>query len=154
MQATYLLGGSIKIGARPFCVEACLFWWFQIFAYPAFKGIFNSKMQICWKCTDSQDIKDVHELFFSPEQVKFSITPLTHHQWILCSEWVPSEWESNDTYSLQMIHWWPSDAMLNLSKSVQMIKQTHPHLECLKSEYIFSKYNFLVELFLIFLFDS
>ncbi len=89
-----------------------------------------------------------HELVFSLEQVKFSITSLAHHQWILCSEWVPSEWESNDTYSLQMIHWWPSDAMLNLSKSVQMIKQTHLHLECLKSEYFFSpKKKNLVELF-------
>ncbi len=32
---------------------------------------------------------------------------------------------SDGTHSLQMIHWWASDAMLDFSKSVLMKKQTH-----------------------------
>ncbi len=37
-------------------------------------------MEICWKCT--QDADDLE---------KFSFTSLAH-QWIFCSEYVPSEW--------------------------------------------------------------
>ncbi len=32
-------------------------------------------------------------MLFRTDLEKFSITSLAH-QWILCSEWVPSEWES------------------------------------------------------------
>ncbi len=35
---------------------------------------------------------------------------------------------SDGTHSLQRIHWWESDMMLNFSKSVPMKKQTHQHL--------------------------
>ncbi len=35
---------------------------------------------------------------------------------------------SDGTHSLQWIHWWASDIMLNSSKSVPMKKQTHLHL--------------------------
>ncbi len=35
---------------------------------------------------------------------------------------------SDGTHSLQRIHWWTSDAMLNFFKSVPMKKQTHLHL--------------------------
>ncbi len=35
---------------------------------------------------------------------------------------------SDGTHSLQRIHWWASDALLDLSKSVLMKKQTHLHL--------------------------
>ncbi len=82
---------------------------------------------------------------------KCIITSLAY-QWKLCSEWVPSEWESKQliktshvdslwivvmflsiiwtlicdgTHSLQRIHQWANDEMLNSSKSVQMKKQTH-----------------------------
>ncbi len=35
---------------------------------------------------------------------------------------------SDGTHSLQRIHWWAIDVMLNFSKSVLMKKQIHPHL--------------------------
>ncbi len=38
------------------------------------------------------------------------------------------DYHSDGTHSLQRIHWWAGDVMLNLSKSVQMKKQTHLHL--------------------------
>ncbi len=34
---------------------------------------------------------------------------------------------SDGTHSLQRIHWWATDVMLNISKSVLMKKQTHLH---------------------------
>ncbi len=36
---------------------------------------------------------------------------------------------SDGTHSLQRIHWWASDVMLNFSKSVLIKKQTHLHIE-------------------------
>ncbi len=39
---------------------------------------------------------------------------------------------SDGTHSLQRIHWWASDVMLNFSKSVLMKKQTHLHLGWLR----------------------
>ncbi len=53
---------------------------------------------------------------------------------------------SDGTHSLQRIHWWASDVMLNFSKSVLMKKQTHLHLRWPEGEYIFSKFSFLGEL--------
>ncbi len=42
----------------------------------------------------TQAIQDVYKFVSSSEQIlKFSITSIAQ-QWILCSEWVPSEWES------------------------------------------------------------
>ncbi len=38
-------------------------------------------------------IQDADEVVSSSDLEKFSITSLAH-QWMLCSEWVPSEWES------------------------------------------------------------
>ncbi len=52
-------------------------------------------MNICLKVAHPRAIQDVDE-FFSPtgtDLKKFCITSLPH-QWILCGEWVPSEWES------------------------------------------------------------
>ncbi len=43
---------------------------------------------------------------------------------------------SDGTHSLQRIHWWASDLMLNFSKSVPMKKQTHLHLGWPEGEYI------------------
>ncbi len=48
---------------------------------------------------------------------------------------------SDGTHSLQKIHWWANDVMLNFLKSVPMRKQTHLHLG------FFSKFSFLVNLF-------
>ncbi len=43
-----------------------------------------------WKCTHSQAIQDVDEFVCSSEQIWYNLS--LHH--LLCSEWVPSEWES------------------------------------------------------------
>ncbi len=47
---------------------------------------------------------------------------------------------SDGTHSLQRIHWWASDVMLNFSKSVPMKKRAHLHLGWPEGEYIFSKF--------------
>ncbi len=55
------------------------------------------------------------------------------------------------THSLQRIHWWASDVMLNLSKSVLMQEKTNVHQWWPEGEYIFRKFAyfiFVVELFL------
>ncbi len=49
-------------------------------------------MKISWKCTVFQAIQ-IEESVFSPEQIWRNLASLAH-QWILCSEWVPSESES------------------------------------------------------------
>ncbi len=48
------------------------------------KGIVHPKIKFSWKCTHSQAVQDFKKL---------SISSLVH-QWILCSDWLPSEWES------------------------------------------------------------
>ncbi len=56
--------------------------------------IVHPKMKICFTFTHPQAIQNVDVCFFIwTDLEKFSITSLAH-QWILCSEWVPSEWES------------------------------------------------------------
>ncbi len=54
---------------------------------------FEEQITQNWKCTHPQAIQDVDEFFIGTDLEEFSITSLAH-QWILCSEWVPSEWES------------------------------------------------------------
>ncbi len=44
--------------------------------------------------THPQAIQDVDEFVSSSDLEKLHITSLAH-KWIICSEWVPSEWESN-----------------------------------------------------------
>ncbi len=46
-----------------------------------------------WKYTHTRAIWDVDEFVFSSDLEKRSIASLAN-QWILCSEWVPSKWES------------------------------------------------------------
>ncbi len=58
------------------------------------KGTVHSKLKTCWKCAHSQVIQDVDEFVSSSDLEKCSITSVSQ-QWILCSEWVPSEWEPN-----------------------------------------------------------
>ncbi len=49
--------------------------------------------------------------------------------WITCDVFISClDSHSDGTHSLQWIHWWASDLMLNFTKSVQMKKQTHLHL--------------------------
>ncbi len=45
---------------------------------------------------------------------------------------------ADGTHSLQRIHWWASDAMLNLIKFVLMNEQTYLYLEWPEEESIFS----------------
>ncbi len=60
-----------------------------------FKGIVHSKMKIFWKvCSLSGHSRCRWVCYFIGRDLdKFRITSLAH-QWIICSEWVPSEWES------------------------------------------------------------
>ncbi len=61
-------------------------------------------MKICLKFTHPQAIQDVDEFASSWEQIleKFGITSPAH-LWILCSEWVPSEWESKQSPSINVL---------------------------------------------------
>ncbi len=90
VQAVYLVQTKMSV--------EYLMWWSGHFITE--KGIVHSEMKICWKFTHSQAIQDVDYLllcrwcfFIRTDLEKFSIASLAH-QWILCSEWVPSEWES------------------------------------------------------------
>ncbi len=56
------------------------------------KGIVGPKIKICWQFTLPQAIQCWRVcLLIRKDLEKFSITSLAH-QWIHCSEWVPSEW--------------------------------------------------------------
>ncbi len=59
------------------------------------KGIVLPKIKTSLKCTRTQTIQDVDEFVSSWEQIwrNLALGNLLH-QLILCSEWVPSEWES------------------------------------------------------------
>ncbi len=57
------------------------------------KAIVHNKMNICLKFTHPQTIQNVDEFVSYSEQVWREIKHYITHQ-ILCSEWVPSEWES------------------------------------------------------------
>ncbi len=48
------------------------------------------KILICLKCTHSQVIQDVDEFVSSSDLEKCSVASVSQ-QWMLCSEWVPSE---------------------------------------------------------------
>ncbi len=54
-------------------------------------------MEICQEFTPHpQAIQDVDEFVSSLKQVWINQALLLAHQWILCCEWVPSEWESRE----------------------------------------------------------
>ncbi len=57
-----------------------------------FKGMVHPNIKVCWKCNNPQVFQDEF-VFMWTDLEKCSITSLAH-QWILCNEWVPSEWES------------------------------------------------------------
>ncbi len=72
-----------------------------------FKGIVHLKMEICWKCAHPQAIQDVDEFWvfsIGTDLKKCRVTSLAQ-QWMLCSEWVPSEWESDK--NITIIHTTP-----------------------------------------------
>ncbi len=59
-------------------------------------------MNIFWKCPHPQAIQDVDEVLSSADLEK-CIIPSLAHQWILCSEWVPSEVQTADK-NITVIH--------------------------------------------------
>ncbi len=58
-----------------------------------FKAIVHLKMNSFWKCAHPRAIQYIDEFVSSSDLEKFCISSFDH-QWMLCSEWVPSEWES------------------------------------------------------------
>ncbi len=57
------------------------------------------QMKMCGTFTDPQIIQDEDEVVSSSDSEKCIITSLVH-QWMLCSEWVPSEWESDKNITI------------------------------------------------------
>ncbi len=57
------------------------------------RNIIHPNLKICWKFTHSQARCRWVCFFIRTDLEKLSFAALAH-QWILCSEWVPSEWES------------------------------------------------------------
>ncbi len=68
------------------CADGLIWNYTQIFVHKLIKGI------VCQR-KNAQVIQDVGEMVSSSEQIWRNVASLAH-QWILCSEWVPSEWES------------------------------------------------------------
>ncbi len=56
---------------------------------------------------------------------------------------------SDGTHSLQRIHWWASDCNDAFLQICSMKKKTHIQIGWTEIEYIFSKFSFLGELFLL-----
>ncbi len=91
-----------------------------------FRGIVHPKMKISWKCAHPQVIQDVDEFVSSSDLEKCSIASVSQ-QWMLCSEWVPSEWESKQLiktsqYSTSNPH--HSSPSVNVFRR-QKLKQIH-----------------------------
>ncbi len=80
----------------------------SVITYFYFKGIVHPKILIFWKCTSPQVSQDV-DFSIGTDLEKFCITTLAH-EWILCSEWVPSEWvqtaDKNNDFSQSLNSLW------------------------------------------------
>ncbi len=115
------------------------------------KGIVNAKISICWKLLTLRPSKMSWVCFFIwTDLEKFRITSLSY-QWILCSEWVPSQWESKQ---LIKHHNNPRDSLQSINSTSYemrscMIRSDEERSE---GEYIFSSFLFLGELFLMCIF--
>ncbi len=60
--------------------------------------------------------------------------------WCYCDGFISClDSHSDGTHSLQRVHWWSSDVMLNFSKSVPMKKQTHLYLVWPEDEVFYCK---------------
>ncbi len=64
-----------------------------IYLFILFQRNIKPKNNIFWKSTHPQVMNKMSLFFMGTDLETFSITLLAH-QWILCSEWVPSDWES------------------------------------------------------------
>ncbi len=91
------------------------------------KGIVDSKMNICWKCSRWKYVF----FFIRTDFEKFCITSLAY-QWIF-SEWVPSEWESKQQIKTSLIHTTP----------------LHQWSSCEVKSCVFVINKFIIETFLI-----
>ncbi len=95
------------------------------------KGIVHPWMKIrILKFTHPLAIQDVDEFVSSTDLEKFSIPSLAQ-QWILCSEWVPSEWESKQlikTSTSNQHHSSPSINVLWSQKLCVHKKQIHHYV--------------------------
>ncbi len=69
---------------------------------------------------------------FSLHKTSQDINWWSEVKWITCGSCLDSD--SDGTHSLQRIHWWATDEMLNVSKSVPINKQKHLHLGCPEGE--------------------
>ncbi len=86
----------VLLGLMYFIVDVKEWWGGQPFIYPGmrihlFKGIVCPKIKYLLKMDLPSDHPNCAWVCFFIQ--KFCIASLAH-QWILCSEWVPSEWES------------------------------------------------------------
>ncbi len=125
------------------------------------KIVQNSSKQICWdrlwttKLARSDNLKVKH-LYDGFSSYKHAAFHFTQHQLMA---WSRVDYydvfisclhsHSDGTHSLQRIHWWESDMMVNFSKSVLMKRQNHLHLGWPEGESIFSRFLLLGELFLL-----
>ncbi len=125
------------------------------------KTVQTSSKQICWRILMWEDnrgflwthilarsntlkikslylfLTDMHKMLFDglewcglPDYCDVFISCLNYH--------------SDGTHSLQRIHLWVNDVMLNFSKSVPLKKQTPPHLGWPEGELISANLNFCV----------
>ncbi len=62
--------------------------------------------EINWKGSHPKAIQNVDEFVPSSDLEKCSIASLTQ-QWMLCSEWVPSEWVQTADKNITIIHTTP-----------------------------------------------
>ncbi len=60
--------------------------------YVVFKGIVHPKIQILWKYSHPLAIQDMDVYCCHRADLEICTITWLSHQWILCSEWVPSEW--------------------------------------------------------------
>ncbi len=88
------IGNRLKRAAWTFCYMKMSKCW---------RNSSPKNKEICWKCAHPQAIQDVDEFVSSLDLKKCSIPSLAH-QWILCNEWVPSEWESKQLKQLRNLY--------------------------------------------------
>ncbi len=89
-----------------------------------------SRMRILARSNGFEIKKILNWGFISYKYVAFNFIIYSLMDWSVV-DYLEVLWitHSDGTHSLQRIHWWASDGMLNYSKSIQIKKQTHLHLE-------------------------
>ncbi len=99
------------------------------------------------KCLNDVYVSYKHESFHASQDANRLLQSGDDYLWIIVM-FLSAVWTHSDgTHSLQRIHCWAGDVMLNWSKSVLMKKQTHLHLGWPEAKYIFNKVSFLMHYF-------